>query len=225
MTQKRSKRRMAGFFARAGALVSRKREDGTQVADYNLKLDKDKIMEMPMVDLAFEVLKAKNQPLYYRDLMEEIAKIRGLSEEEVNRVIAQLYTEINIDGRFACVGGNVWGLKRWYPVEKADDQVVGGRYPMVINEEDDLEDEDLYPEEDAYLPEDEEEGYGLFDEERDELFDEGEETANLDEDVVLDDEPPVLPDELEEEGLADEFDDAEDADFDEDEAEEEDEDR
>jgi len=196
-----------------------------QVADYNLKLDKDKIMEMPMVDLAFEVLKAKNQPLYYRDLMEEIAKIRGLAEEEVNRVIAQLYTEINIDGRFACVGGNVWGLKRWYPVEKADDQVVGGRYPLVINEEDDIEDEDLYVEEDAYLPEDEEEGYGLFDEERDELFDEGEETAGLDEDVVLDDEPPVLPDELEDEGLTGEFEDAEDADFDEDEAEEEEEDQ
>jgi DNA-directed RNA polymerase subunit delta len=191
------------------------------VAEYNLKIDKDKIMEMPMVDLAFEVLKAKNQPLYYRDLMAEIAKIRGLSEAEVNEVIAQLYTEINIDGRFACVGGNVWGLKRWYPVEKADDQVVGGgRYPLVINDEDDIEDEDLYvEEEDAYLPEDEE-AYGLFDEERDELFDEGEETADLDEDVVLDDEPPVLGDELEDESLAEEFEDAEEADFDEDEPEE-----
>jgi len=98
--------------------------------------------------------------------------------------------------------------------------VGGGRYPLVINDEDDIEDEDLYveEEEDAYLPE--EEGYGLFDEERDELFDEGEETADLDEDVVLDDEPPVLGDELEDESLAEEFEDAEDADFEEEETEE-----
>ncbi len=193
-------------------------------ADYVLKIDAEKLKEMPMVDLAFEVLKAKNAPLYYRDLMAEIAKIRGLSEAEVNDVIAQLYTEINIDGRFACVGGNVWGLKRWYPVEKADDQVAGGKRPRIINEEDDLEDEDLFAEEEeAFLSEDEEEGYGLFDEERDELFDEGEEAADVDVDVDVDDdvvldEAPELDEELDEvEPDPDEFEDEEEFDADSDE--------
>ncbi|WP_025718441.1 DNA-directed RNA polymerase subunit delta, partial [Paenibacillus polymyxa] len=82
----------------------------------NLKIDPEKVHETPMVDLAFMVLKAANTPYYYRDLMKEVAKLRGFSDEEINDVIAQLYTEINIDGRFACVGTNLWGLKRWYPV-------------------------------------------------------------------------------------------------------------
>lgn len=76
-----------------------------------------------MVDLAFLILKAANTPFYYRDLMAEVAKLRGMSEEEINDTIAQLYTEINIDGRFACVGTNLWGLKRWYPLERSDDPI------------------------------------------------------------------------------------------------------
>ena len=140
---------------------------------YELKISPEKAKEMPMVDLAFEVLKAANTPFYYRDLMMEIAKIKGLSEEEITKVIAQLYTEINIDGRFACVGENLWGLKRWYPVEKSDDSVSSAMHPRIINDDDDEEeDEELYGEEELY---DEDEEY-VYDEEDefvpgDDLFD------------------------------------------------------
>ena len=115
-------------------------------SQYTLKISEEQAKEMPMVDLAFEVLKAANNPFYYRDLMKEIAKIKGLSDEEVMQVIAQLYTEINIDGRFACVGNNLWGLKRWYPVEKSDDAVGNAKYPRIINDDDD--DDDYFAEED-----------------------------------------------------------------------------
>ena len=59
-------------------------------ADYVLKLDSEKIREMPMVDLAYELLKAANTPFYYRDLMIEIAKMRGLTDSQVTDIIAQL---------------------------------------------------------------------------------------------------------------------------------------
>lgn len=111
-------------------------------SQYTLKITGEQAKEMPMVDLAFEVLKAANTPFYYRDLMQEIAKIKRLSENEAMQVIAQLYTEINIDGRFACVGNNLWGLKRWYPVDKSEDAVGGGKYPRIINDEDDDLDEE-----------------------------------------------------------------------------------
>lgn len=164
-------------------------------AEYVLKLDSEKIREMPMVDLAFEVLKAANTPFYYRDLMNEIAKLRGLSEEQINEVIAQLYTEINIDGRFACVGSNVWGLKRWYPVERDSDGVAGsGKRPHIINDDDD-DDEDLFGDEEEDTFPTDEESFDLFDEEREEIFDEGEETAEVDDDVAIDDEEAVLDDE------------------------------
>jgi DNA-directed RNA polymerase subunit delta len=161
-------------------------------ADYVLKLDSEKIREMPMVDLAYELLKSANTPFYYRDLMIEIAKMRGLSEGQVTDVIAQLYTEINIDGRFACVGSNVWGLKRWYPVERSDDPMNGGA--------------------------------NLFDEEREEVFEEGEEAAEADEEVIIEeDEGAVI-----EEGLdvkvvdeEDDFEDEDDLDVEEEEDEEE----
>ncbi|MFC5701286.1 DNA-directed RNA polymerase subunit delta [Cohnella faecalis] len=184
-------------------------------AEYVLKLDSEKIREMPMVDLAFEVLKAANTPFYYRDLMTEIAKHRGFSEEAVNEVIAQVYTEINIDGRFACVGSNVWGLKRWYPVERSEDPVTGGaKRPRIINDDDDELDEDIYGEEEEETFTPDEENYDLFDEEREEIFDEGEETAEVDEEVAIEEEEEQSLDEDLGEGEADDEDDFDDEDDD-----------
>lgn len=183
-------------------------------AEYVLKFDAEKIREMPMVDLAFEVLKAANTPFYYRDLMMEIAKLRGFSPEQINEFIAQVYTEINIDGRFACVGSNVWGLKRWYPVDRSDDPVTGGaKRPRIINDDDDLDDEDLYGEDEEETFTEAEEGFDLFDEDREEIFDEGEEAGESDEEVAIDEESE------EEEGIEGEVDEEEDG-FDEDEDEE-----
>ncbi|AZS13138.1 DNA-directed RNA polymerase subunit delta [Paenibacillus lutimineralis] len=158
----------------------------------NLKIDSEKAQEIPMVDLAFMVLKAANTPYYYRDLMNEVAKIRGMSEEEISDVIAQLYTEINIDGRFACVGTNLWGLKRWYPLEKSEDAVSSGKRPRIINDEDDdLDDDFVEEEEDGYNSE-EDDDYDAADEDSDEdLFaddDEEEDVEAVEDDSLLDEE-------------------------------------
>ncbi|GFN34015.1 DNA-directed RNA polymerase subunit delta [Paenibacillus xylaniclasticus] len=175
-------------------------------SDFAAKWDREHIQEMPMVDLAFEVLKSVNTPMYYRDLMMEIAKIRELDPDTINDVIAQVYTEINIDGRFACVGNNNWGLKRWYPVERNEDPVASSKRPRIINDDDD-EDEDLYAdeEEETYTPE--EDDYDSYDEDHEE-FEDGEEEADVDEEVALDDE------ELEEEEDLDAADEEEDFDGD-----------
>ncbi|AIQ44581.1 DNA-directed RNA polymerase subunit delta [Paenibacillus sp. FSL R7-0273] len=152
----------------------------------NLKLDPEKVKEMPMVDLAFLVLKAANTPYYYRDLMVEVAKLRGMTEEQTNDTIAQLYTEINIDGRFACVGTNLWGLKRWYPLERSDDPVGNSKRPRIINDEDDdLEDDDFAEEDDNYAAE--EEDFDAIDEDRDDLYSDDDSEEEVDEDVVIDD--------------------------------------
>lgn len=172
-----------------------------------LKIGAEQAKEMPMVDLAFELLKAANTPYYYRDLMMEIAKIKGLSDDEVMQVIAQLYTEINIDGRFACVGTNLWGLKRWYPVEKSEDAMGSGKRPRIINDEDDdLDDEDLFPEEEETFVEEEE--FDNYDSPRDdfdseeeveeetEFFEEEESEEEALEDVELDEEESDMDDDL-----------------------------
>ncbi|UQZ84860.1 DNA-directed RNA polymerase subunit delta [Paenibacillus konkukensis] len=172
-------------------------------AQYTLKVGAEQAKEMPMVDLAFELLKAANTPFYYRDLMAEIAKIKGLSEDDVMQVIAQLYTEINIDGRFACVGTNLWGLKRWYPVEKSEDAVGSGKRPRIINDEDDdMDEEDLYAEEEDVFTE--EEDYDSFDKVRDEDDFDSEEEAE--EDSEFFEEEEIEEEELEDADLEEELD-------------------
>ncbi|RCX14417.1 DNA-directed RNA polymerase subunit delta [Fontibacillus phaseoli] len=157
----------------------------------NLKIDPEKVHEVPMVDLAFMILKAANTPHYYRDLMNEVAKVRGMSEEEINNAIAQLYTEINIDGRFACVGTNLWGLKRWYPIERSEDPVGNAKRPRIINDDDDDLDDDFTEEEDTFTSDEEDDDYDAVDEDSDDdLFsdDDDDDVEEVEEDTILGDE-------------------------------------
>jgi DNA-directed RNA polymerase subunit delta len=184
---------------------------------YTLKIPADQAKEMPMVDLAFIVLKAANTPYYYRDLMMEIAKIKGFSDDQVMQVIAQLYTEINVDGRFACVGNNLWGLKRWYPIDnKSDDAMGNSKRPRIINDEDDDEDDLFAEEEDTYVAE--EEDFDTFDRDREETVEEEEEEELFAEDELVDGE--LGEGELEEADGELEGDLDEDTDFEDDESEE-----
>lgn len=151
---------------------------------YTLEITPEQAKEIPMVDLAFMILKAANTPFYYRDLMMEIAKVKGISEAEIKEVIAQIYTEINIDGRFACVGKNLWGLKRWYPIEKTEDPVGNTSRPRIINDDDDDDelDEAFEDEFDKSYDEDAEDFDGDDDDSDDDLDDD----ADLEDDDELD---------------------------------------
>ncbi|GJM83959.1 DNA-directed RNA polymerase subunit delta [Paenibacillus timonensis] len=168
----------------------------------NLKIDPEKVQEIPMVDLAFMILKAANTPYYYRDLMNEVAQLRGMTEEQINEAIAQLYTEINIDGRFACVGTNLWGLKRWYPIERSEDPVGNSKRPRIINDDDDdLEDDDFVEEDDTYVSDDEEDYDAIDEDSEDELFpdDDDDDVEEVEDDELLPDEELEDEDELAEE--------------------------
>nr|WP_284446452.1 DNA-directed RNA polymerase subunit delta [Paenibacillus hunanensis] len=153
-----------------------------------------------MVDLAFAVLKKMNTPLYYRDLMKEVAELRGYTEEQVNEYIAQLYTELNIDGRFACVGTNLWGLKRWYPLERAEDPIANAKRPRIIN--DDNDDDDI--EDDEFNNDDTPEDLDEDDEIEEDNYDDVDE--NDDDDIYNDEESEelVIEDEEEEDDFEEE---------------------
>lgn len=104
---------------------------------------KEEIQQLPLVELACEILKAKREPFYFRDLMSEIQELRSMSEDQVMEAIARLYTEINIDGRFVCIGQNVWGLKRWYPVDKITERSTSKRFVRSSGDAFSEDDEDL----------------------------------------------------------------------------------
>ncbi|MBW4838523.1 MAG: DNA-directed RNA polymerase subunit delta [Paenibacillaceae bacterium] len=167
----------------------------------NLKIDPEKVQEIPMVDLAFMILKAANTPYYYRDLMNEVAQLRGMTEDQINEAIAQLYTEINIDGRFACVGTNLWGLKRWYPIERSEDPVGNSKRPRIINDDDDDLDDDFVEEDDTYVSDDEEDYDAIDEDSEDELFpdDDDDDVEEVEDEELLPDEELEDEDELAEE--------------------------
>jgi len=113
--------------------------------------DENKIKEQSMVDIGYEILKQSKSNYHFNELIKEIGKVKGLNEDVIMDNIAQLFTEINIDGRFVHVGQNEWGLKSWYPVDQTDS------FHLLRDDED--EDEDYsgdYDDED-YVEEEEEE--------------------------------------------------------------------
>lgn len=166
------------------------------------QLTEEQIHELSMVDIAFHLLQKGNKPYNYRELLKEIADIKGMSEQEMMDVIAQLYTELNLDGRFVCVGQNTWGLKRWYPLEQQEDAAEGimarddydDDLDDLIDEDDDYDD-DLDDDEDLDDEDDDEDDEDDIDEDDDfDDFDDEEEPV-IDED--FDDEPFVETEEEE----------------------------
>ncbi|MBX6395779.1 MAG: DNA-directed RNA polymerase subunit delta [Alicyclobacillaceae bacterium] len=134
--------------------------------------DPELLEEMSFVDLAYELLRQGGSPVHYKDLLAEVAQLKGLSDEELEEIIARLYTDMNVDGRFLHLGGNVWGLKRWYPTDKTADKALGQKADL----RDDEDDDDLMLDEEL-----EEQDELLDDVEEDELDDAFDETEDEDE--------------------------------------------
>lgn len=121
-----------------------------------LAKSQDEIQQAPLVELAFEILKTTKEPTYFRDLMKEIQELRGMSEKEVMQIIARLYTELNIDGRFVCIGQNTWGLRRWYPADKTAEKAISTKRGFVRKSGDAFGDDDEDDEYDVDLDEEDE---------------------------------------------------------------------
>jgi DNA-directed RNA polymerase subunit delta len=180
-----------------------------------LSKSNEEIQHLPLVELAWEILKTTKEPMYFRDIMTEIQKIRGMSQAQVDDAIARLYTEINIDGRFLCIGQNVWGLNRWYPVDKVADRSVGGKKFVrhtgdAFSDDDEDEDEDEFDD----LTVDEEESEPLFTATTNDDADEADDDGLVEEELATDEEEGLDGEEEEfaEEPLVDEEDEEEDED-------------
>lgn len=164
-------------------------------------IDAERLSEMALVDIAYEILRENNRTYNFRELMDELTALRKLSEEQVRSLIAQVYTEINIDGRFVCLGDNVWGLKRWYPTDTVEETQEGGvskKKKVILDDDfDDFESEDElvdeYEEDEVVIFEDEEE---FVDEEAE--IEEEEIDAEIDEEEIEDEEELFEDEELEE---------------------------
>ncbi|MBT2688663.1 DNA-directed RNA polymerase subunit delta [Bacillus sp. ISL-47] len=150
------------------------------------QFSKEELQEMSLIEVAYELLKSKKEPMAFNDIMDEVTKILNLSKEQVKSKIAQFYTDLNIDGHFIGLGDNRWGLRSWYPVDQYEEEVVSVIKPKkkkakkkVADDDLDLEDYDELDEEDIDYDDDGFDDDDLTDDDDDDLLDDDD---DLDED-------------------------------------------
>lgn len=179
---------------------------------------KEQLEDMSLIDMAYVIIENNDkQTVAFTEIMDMIVAATGLAEKEVRAKIAQFYTDMNIDGRFLCMGDNRWGLRSWYPVEQAEEDTITQIKPKKkkakkLKDVDDLDDydededyDDLDEFEEDDLLDDEEEVFDEIDEDEDDTEDfEDEDLIEVEEvfDELEDDED--LDDEEEELDIAEE---------------------
>ncbi|SET23388.1 DNA-directed RNA polymerase subunit delta [Salinibacillus kushneri] len=90
------------------------------------KYTQEELEELSMLDVAIEILAEEKKAMDFNELYNLVSEAKGFSTEQKEENISQFYAELNIDGRFLTVGSNMWGAKRWYPVDQIDDDVKTG---------------------------------------------------------------------------------------------------
>ena len=83
-------------------------------------------MNKSLINFVYELLQETGeQPVSFDEIREKIKQnYTFASEEEELEKIAQLYTDLNIDGLFVNLGANRWALRVWYPFDKSDEDLV-----------------------------------------------------------------------------------------------------
>jgi len=108
------------------------------------KLTKEQIEKMSMIELAKVVLTDEKKEMKFIDLFNQVADLKNLTETQRENVLADFYTDLNVDGRFITLGSNVWALRRWYPVDQTTEKSLAESRKR--NQEE-AEDDDFYDEE------------------------------------------------------------------------------
>ncbi|PLR79772.1 DNA-directed RNA polymerase subunit delta [Bacillus canaveralius] len=85
---------------------------------------KEQLKEISLIEAAYEWLHDQKQAVPFHEMMKALTSRLELSEAEVKTTIAQFYTDLNIDGRFLCLGDNRWGLRVWYPIDQSEEDTV-----------------------------------------------------------------------------------------------------
>jgi DNA-directed RNA polymerase subunit delta len=188
---------------------------------------KEQLKELSFVEMAFQILQNGKQPIAFNEMIEQIKQACGLTNEEVRSRIAQIYTDLNIDGRFLAIGDNRWGLRTWYPVEQFEEEMVPAAKPKKkkakkVVDEDDIEDyedieEDLEYDDLDDFADDEDDAVDDDDEEEDDLFEDIDVVddveavdEDIDEDIIEDEDEFALDDDDDEEDEEDVLDKEED---------------
>lgn len=73
--------------------------------------------EKTETDIAHWILQQGGEPVYFRELIEDVIEKKQKPVQSLSRAIAEVYTLINMDSRFHHMGRGMWGLMEWVPQE------------------------------------------------------------------------------------------------------------
>lgn len=88
------------------------------------KVTEEEAKVTPMIELAHILLTDKKKVVNFTDMYEKVAELKKFTKKDKEAYISQFYTDLSVDGRFLAMGSNKWGLRRWYPVDEADEEVT-----------------------------------------------------------------------------------------------------
>lgn len=160
------------------------------------KTDQEKWQEVALVDLSYVVLNDNGKAMNYREIFNQAAQMKGLADNDLMELLPQVYTEMNLDGRFICISQGNWGLRKWYSTESIEESVESLARAKGIDDDDDyaFEDEEvedeIFDDVDSFdsLDEDDAEEEEEEEEEEDLLEDDAEAEDEFAEDEFAEDE-------------------------------------
>jgi DNA-directed RNA polymerase subunit delta len=162
-------------------------------------LTAEEVQEMSLIEIATALFNEQKQSVTFGELITEIKKITGFTDEDLKGKLSQFYTDLNIDGRFICIGENQWGLRAWYPYDQIEEETTPQvktkkkKAKKAVDEDDidadefdELDEEELeFDDLDDYEEDEVEEEFDDVDEDDDDADDDDEE---FEEDLIEDDE-------------------------------------
>ena len=97
-----------------------------------------------MADCAFGILSNSEGEISFKDLFEEVCRLQEIPEDKRGDLIADLFTSLNLDGRFAVLKNNMVDLRsrRKYDEIKVDMQSLYDAEEASEGSSDDLSDDD-----------------------------------------------------------------------------------
>lgn len=104
------------------------------------KYSEEQIVKLSMIEIANQVLSEKKEALNFIDLFKIVAEHKKFTSDEQDDLLARFYTDLNVDGRFTTLGSNLWGLKRWYPVDQTSEKSLAEARKRELEDEE-LEEE------------------------------------------------------------------------------------
>jgi|SRR5690625_107569 len=105
------------------------------------KYSHEQVQKMSMIEVANIVLSEQKKELNFIDLFNTVAEHKQFTETQKDNLLARFYTDLNVDGRFTTIGSNVWGLKRWYPVDQTSEKVLTEARKREMEDEEDYIDD------------------------------------------------------------------------------------